>query len=117
MVCDSIDGLPNPSGEPQVFQETLICAGPPYFRYHDLPHTATALLLAHRKPPKMASEMLGHVTITLALDSAAIWFRSSVTRRPPRLDAHFGSCDRLAAVMVAVDDTDPVTTNRGLRIP
>ncbi len=39
------------------------------FFHHDLRHTAATLLLAQGVHPKVVSEMLGHATITLTLDT------------------------------------------------
>lgn len=38
-------------------------------RFHDLRHTAATTLLRAGVHPKVASELLGHSTITLALDT------------------------------------------------
>lgn len=38
-------------------------------RFHDLWHTAATLLLSAGPHPKVVSEMLGHATITLTLDT------------------------------------------------
>ncbi len=41
----------------------------PSIRFHDLRHTAATLLLQRGIHPKVVSEMLGHATITLTLDT------------------------------------------------
>jgi integrase len=41
----------------------------PPIRFHDLRHTAATLLLAEGQHPKTVSEMLGHATITITLDT------------------------------------------------
>lgn len=43
--------------------------GLPTIRFHDLRHTAATLLLQAGTHPKLVSEMLGHATITLTLDT------------------------------------------------
>jgi len=62
-------GAPDPGWQRQVFQEELKRAGLPRLRFHDLRHTAATLLLSQGVHPKVVSEMLGHATITLTLDT------------------------------------------------
>ena len=40
----------------------------PRFRIHDLRHTAASLMIQAGYPPKMLQEILGHASITTALD-------------------------------------------------
>ena len=68
--------FPNKSGSPMdpswqtaVFKEAIQRAGLPPMRFHDLRHTAATLLLTQGVHPKVVSEMLGHATITLTLDT------------------------------------------------
>ena len=44
-------------------------AGLPVIRFHDLRHTAATLLLEEGTHPKVVSDMLGHATISLTLDT------------------------------------------------
>src|SRR5262249_36560084 len=44
-------------------------AGLPHIRFHDLRHTAATLLLMQGIHPKIVSEMLGHSTISITLDT------------------------------------------------
>jgi integrase-like protein len=44
-------------------------AGLPSIRFHDLRHTCATLLLVSNVNPKIVSEMLGHATIAIALDT------------------------------------------------
>jgi integrase len=44
-------------------------AGLPHIRFHDLRHTAATLLLAQGIHPKIVSEMLGHSTDSMTLDT------------------------------------------------
>lgn len=44
-------------------------AGLPAIRFHDLRHTCATLLLARNVNPKIVSEMLGHATIAITLDT------------------------------------------------
>jgi integrase len=50
------------------FRPLLLRAGLPQIRFHDLRHTAATLLLGQGVHPKVASEMLGHSSISITLD-------------------------------------------------
>ena len=41
----------------------------PQIRFHDLRHTCATLLLSKNVNPKIVSEMLGHATIAITLDT------------------------------------------------
>jgi integrase len=43
--------------------------GLPQIRFHDLRHTCATLLLTKNVNPKVVSEMLGHATIAITLDT------------------------------------------------
>lgn len=51
------------------FRPLLERAGLPSIRFHDLRHTTATLLLAQGVHPKVVSEMLGHTTIGITLDT------------------------------------------------
>jgi integrase len=52
------------------FTPLLKCAGlPQRTRFHDLRHTCAALLLSKNVNPKVVSEMLGHASIAITLDT------------------------------------------------
>jgi integrase len=51
------------------FRPLLQRAGLPPSRFHDLRHTTATLLLAQGVHPKVVSEMLGHTTIGITLDT------------------------------------------------
>jgi integrase len=51
------------------FKKLLTCAGLPDIRFHDLRHTCATLLLGRNVNPKIVSEMLGHATIAITLDT------------------------------------------------
>ena len=53
----------------RMFKPLLERAGLPEIRFHDLRHTAATLLLRKSVHPKMVSEMLGHGSIGLTLDT------------------------------------------------
>ena len=62
-------GPVDPSWQRTVFKVVLERIGLPVIRFHDLRHTAATLLLTQGVHPKVVSEMLGHATITLTLDT------------------------------------------------
>jgi integrase len=51
------------------FKPLLKQAGLPEVRFHDLRHTCATLLLTRNVNPKIVSEMLGHSTIAITLDT------------------------------------------------
>ncbi len=51
------------------FKPLLQRAGLPPIRFHDLRHTCATLLLSKGVHPKIVSEMLGHATISITLDT------------------------------------------------
>ncbi|CAN5714430.1 site-specific integrase [soil metagenome] len=51
------------------FKNLLKRAGLPEIRFHDLRHTCATLLLSKNVNPKIVSEMLGHSTIAITLDT------------------------------------------------
>ena len=70
LVFCKANGCPyDPSWQTEVFKDVLKQAGLPAIRFHDLRHTAATLLLTQGVHPKVVSEMLGHATITLTLDT------------------------------------------------
>ncbi|MDP9472844.1 MAG: tyrosine-type recombinase/integrase, partial [Chloroflexota bacterium] len=67
--ANATGGPLDPSWQTATFKETLAKADLPSLRFHDLRHTAATLLLGQGVHPKVVSEMLGHTTITLTLDT------------------------------------------------
>jgi integrase len=53
----------------RMFTPLLQRAGLPLIRFHDLRHTAATLLLLQGVHPKVVSEMLGHATVSMTLDT------------------------------------------------
>ncbi len=51
------------------FKPLLKRAGLPQIRFHDLRHTCATLLLTKNVNPKIVSEMLGHATVAITLDT------------------------------------------------
>ena len=52
-----------------MFYAALEAAGIPRVRFHDLRHTAATLALIQGVHPKVVSDMLGHGTVGLTLDT------------------------------------------------
>jgi integrase len=52
-----------------LFKPLLKRAGLPEIRFHDLRHTCATLLLSKNVNPKVVSEMLGHSSIAITLDT------------------------------------------------
>ncbi len=62
--------LLNPSNlRKRSFEPLLERAELPVIRFHDLRHTCATLLLTSNVNPKIVSEMLGHATIAITLDT------------------------------------------------
>lgn len=51
------------------FKHKLTSIGLPNIRFHDLRHTTASLLLEKNVHPKIVSELLGHSTVTLTLNT------------------------------------------------
>ena len=51
------------------FKHKLTSVGLPNIRFHDLRHTTASLLLEKNVHPKIVSELLGHSTVTLTLNT------------------------------------------------
>jgi integrase len=62
-------GPTDPSWSRQVFYAALETAGMPRVRFHDLRHTAATLALIQGVHPKVVSDMLGHGSVGLTLDT------------------------------------------------
>ena len=71
--------FPNEIGRPvspphlisRVFKPLLKKAGLPDIRFHDLRHTCASHLLSQNVHPKIVSEMLGHASIKIMLDTCS----------------------------------------------
>jgi integrase len=68
---NEVGGIINPSNlRNRSFARLLKRAGlPPTTRFHDLRHTCATLLLSRNINPKIVSEMLGHSSIAITLDT------------------------------------------------
>jgi integrase len=67
--CDPLGGPLAPSHQTGVFKAASAAAGLPAIRFHDMRHTAATILLIRGIHVKLVSEMLGHSTIVLTLDT------------------------------------------------
>jgi integrase len=69
--ANEIGGIFNPSNlRNRSFARLLKSAGlPPSTRFHDLRHTCATILLSKNVNPKIVSEMLGHSSIAITLDT------------------------------------------------
>lgn len=62
-----------------------------HVRFHDLRHTAATLLLAQGTHPKVVSEMLGHGSIALTLDSYSHLVPALHEQAAAAMDSLFGA--------------------------
>jgi integrase len=68
--ANEVGGIINPSNlRNRHFARLLNRAGLPKIRFHDLRHTCATLLLSRNVNPKIVSEMLGHSSISVTLDT------------------------------------------------
>jgi integrase len=68
--ANEIGGIINPSNlRNRSLKPLLQRAGLPKIRFHDLRHTCATLLLSKNINPKIVSEMLGHSSIAITLDT------------------------------------------------
>jgi integrase len=67
--CDAVGDPLSPTNETKRFQRATTLTGLPEIRFYDLRHTAATILLIKGVHVKLVSEMLGHSTITLTLDT------------------------------------------------
>jgi integrase len=67
--ASEIGGPLDPANCTAIFKKVLKRLELPDIRFHDLRHTCATLLLGAGTHPKIVSEMLGHSTIMLTLDS------------------------------------------------
>jgi integrase len=67
--CGATGGHLHPVRLNDELKALLAAAGLPRIRFHDLRHTAATLLLGRDVNPKKVSEMLGHSTVAITLDT------------------------------------------------
>jgi len=70
VIANESGGIINPSNlRNRSFSRLLERAGLPKIRFHDLRHTCATLLLTKNVNPKIVSEMLGHSSVSITLDT------------------------------------------------
>ena len=68
--ANEVGGIVSPSNlRNRSLKALLQRAGLPSIRFHDLTHTCATLLLSRNVNPKIVSEMLGHASIAITLDT------------------------------------------------
>jgi integrase len=67
--CDGFGKPLDPSYQTATFKKVAEAGGLPLIRFHDMRLTAATMLLSKGVHVKLVSEMLGHTTITLTLDT------------------------------------------------
>jgi integrase len=67
--CDATGGPLDPSYQTAIFKKALAAVGVPAIRFHDMRHTVATILLSRGVHVKVVSEMLGHATIVLTLNT------------------------------------------------
>lgn len=72
------------------FKPALQAADLPDIRFHDLRHTAATLLLTQSVHPKVVSEMLGHASVSLTLDTYSHVLPDNQAQAAIAMDALFG---------------------------
>ena len=65
----------------------FVAAGLPRVRLHDLRHIAATLALMQGVPPKVVSDMLGHSTVGLTLDTYSHLLPAMDQRAAAAMDA------------------------------
>jgi integrase len=84
-------GPTDPSWSRQVFYAALEAAGIPRVRFHDLRHTAATLALMQGVHPKVVSDMLGHGTVGLTLDTYSHLLPAMHQQAAAAMDAILGA--------------------------
>ncbi len=70
MFCTAKGTLINPANlRKRFFAPLLARSGLPHMTFHQLRHTAATILLLKNVNPKVVSEMLGHASIAITLDT------------------------------------------------
>lgn len=69
--CDALGKPLSPTNETNRFQRAVSAAKLPPIRFHDMRHTAATVFIAKGVHVKLESEMLGHSSIVLTLDTSS----------------------------------------------
>lgn len=92
LVFPGDDGAPaDPSATTHTFQRQLQRLGLRRVRFHDLRHTAATLLLGQNTHPKIVSELLGHTSITITMDTYSAFIPAMHQEAAAVLDRLFGT--------------------------
>lgn len=92
LVFCGVDGrTPDPGWQRQVFQQVLRANDLPVVRFHYLRHTAATMLFAQNVHPKVVSEMFGHATISLTLDTYSHLVPALHAQAAAAMDAMLGA--------------------------
>lgn len=89
--CNVTGGPLDPSWTRLTFYRALERAALPPIRFHDLRHTAATLLLTQGVHVKLVSEMLGHATISLTLDTYSHLLPVTHAQAADAMDAALGA--------------------------
>jgi integrase len=73
------------------FHRALKRSGLPPIRFHDLHRTAATTLLAHGVSPKIVSDLLGHASIRVTLDSYSHVLPDMQQQAAAVMDAVYGT--------------------------
>jgi len=97
----------NPTDAPGLLERgyarLIKAAGLPYIRFHDLRHTAATLLLLKGVHPKKVSEMLGHATVGITLNTYSHVLPSLGRDAASAMDALLGPSETAVSRHVLVD--------------
>jgi len=83
----------DPSYQTTIFKKAVEAAGVPAIRFHDMRHTAATILLSRGVHVKLVSEMLGHATIVLTLDTYSHLIPAMHGDAAAAMDAVFAAAD------------------------
>ena len=91
--CDSVGKPLDPSYQTAIFKRAVAAAGLPAIRFHDMRHTAATILLSRGVHVKLVSELLGHATIVLTLDTYSHLIPAMHGDAAAAMDAVFAAAD------------------------
>lgn len=88
---NAIGGALDPGGVSTAFQVALSSAGLPKVRFHDLRHTAATLCLQAGVHIKLVSEMLGHSSVVITMDTYSHVVPTMHSAAPRAIDELLGA--------------------------
>ena len=108
LIFPSVFGTPlDHSNLSKDFKESLVRAGLPEIRFHDLRHTAATLLLMQGVNPKIVQERLGHSDISLTLNTYSHVMPSMQEEAAEKLDELLVPID-VSSIVKKVSETPRV---------